>query len=66
MGDDDQRGPKHKVRLPTFVSDEDVGLGDVVKRATPGAWASSPAAAAVAAPPRSTVGWCSADEASRP
>lgn len=24
----------HRVRLPGFVSDEDVGLGDVVKRAT--------------------------------
>ena len=24
----------HRVRLPGFVSDEDIGLGDVVKRAT--------------------------------
>jgi hypothetical protein len=24
----------HRVRLPGFISDEDVGLGDVVKRAT--------------------------------
>ncbi|HYG80227.1 MAG TPA: hypothetical protein VD861_07565 [Pyrinomonadaceae bacterium] len=24
----------HRVRLPGFVSDEDVGLGDVIKRAT--------------------------------
>jgi hypothetical protein len=26
--------PTHRVRLPGFVSDGDVGLGDVVKRAT--------------------------------
>jgi hypothetical protein len=26
--------PVHRVRLPGFVSDGDVGLGDVVKRAT--------------------------------
>ena len=26
--------PAHRVRLPGFVLDEDVGLGDVVKRAT--------------------------------
>ena len=24
----------HRVRLPGFVSDEDIGLGDVIKRAT--------------------------------
>jgi len=24
----------HRVRLPGFVTDEDVGLGDVIKRAT--------------------------------
>ena len=26
--------PAHGVRLPSFVTDEDVGLGDVVKRMT--------------------------------
>ena len=26
--------PAHRVRLPGFVTDEDVGLGDVVKRMT--------------------------------
>jgi hypothetical protein len=26
--------PAHRVRLPGFVTDEDVGLGDVIKRAT--------------------------------
>ena len=26
--------PDHGVRLPSFVTDEDVGLGDVVKRMT--------------------------------
>jgi hypothetical protein len=36
---DDRRKPvessgPHRVRLPGFISDEDVGLGDVVKRAT--------------------------------
>ncbi|KUJ66829.1 hypothetical protein ACZ90_32890 [Streptomyces albus subsp. albus] len=28
------RGGPHRVRLPGFISDEEVGLGDVVKRAT--------------------------------
>jgi hypothetical protein len=31
--DNDARQP-HRVRLPGFISDEDIGLGDVVKRAT--------------------------------
>jgi hypothetical protein len=26
--------PAHRVRLPGFLRDEDVGLGDVIKRAT--------------------------------
>ena len=26
--------PPHQVRLPGFVADDDIGLGDVVKRAT--------------------------------
>lgn len=26
--------PSHRVRLPGFVSDEEIGLGDVIKRAT--------------------------------
>ncbi len=26
--------PPHRVRLPGFVIDEDIGLGDVIKRAT--------------------------------
>jgi hypothetical protein len=26
--------PKHQVRLPGFILDEDVGLGDVIKRVT--------------------------------
>jgi len=26
--------PSHRVRLPGFVVDEEIGLGDVVKRAT--------------------------------
>jgi hypothetical protein len=35
--DDDIRqseGAAHRVRLPGFVTDEDIGLGDVVKRMT--------------------------------
>jgi hypothetical protein len=31
--DKDARQP-HRVRLPGFISDEDIGLGDVIKRAT--------------------------------
>jgi hypothetical protein len=31
--DRDGRQP-HRVRLPGFISDEDIGLGDVIKRAT--------------------------------
>lgn len=33
VGSKDERRP-HRVRLPGFVSDEDIGLGDVLKRAT--------------------------------
>jgi hypothetical protein len=31
---DKSRREPHRVRLPGFINDEDVGLGDVVKRAT--------------------------------
>ena len=31
--DEPERKP-YRVRLPGFISDEDVGLGDVIKRAT--------------------------------
>lgn len=31
--DESERRP-HRVRLPGFVSEDDVGLGDVIKRAT--------------------------------
>jgi hypothetical protein len=31
--DKSERRP-HRVRLPGFVSDEDIGLGDIIKRAT--------------------------------
>jgi hypothetical protein len=31
----DQRElPPHRVRLPGFITDEEIGLGDVIKRAT--------------------------------
>ncbi|HEY6990558.1 MAG TPA: hypothetical protein VH369_19335 [Bryobacteraceae bacterium] len=30
----DVPAPAHRVRLPGFVIEEDIGLGDVVKRAT--------------------------------
>ena len=31
---DNQERQPYRVRLPGFISDEDVGLGDVIKRAT--------------------------------
>lgn len=31
---DQSKGPLHRVRLPGFISAEETGLGDVVKRAT--------------------------------
>jgi len=44
----------HRIRLPGFIVDEDVGLGDVIKRAaTP--LGSRPAPAANAGPTRSTA-----------
>lgn len=30
----DQSAPAHRVRLPGFIADEDIGLGNVIKRAT--------------------------------
>jgi hypothetical protein len=30
---DHREGPRHRVRLPGFVAEEDVGLGDVIKLA---------------------------------
>jgi hypothetical protein len=29
-----QRGNPHKVRLPGFINDEEIGLGDVIRKAT--------------------------------
>lgn len=29
-----EEGQPHRVRLPGFITDEDIGLGDVIKRAT--------------------------------
>jgi hypothetical protein len=34
MAKDETEATPHKVRLPGFISDEDVGLGEVVKRVT--------------------------------
>jgi len=36
MNEEDREGEHqpHRVRLPGFVSDEEIGLGDVIKRAT--------------------------------
>ena len=28
------QGPRYQVRLPGFIVDEEIGLGDVIKRAT--------------------------------
>lgn len=32
--DEKQASQAHRVRLPGFIIDEDIGLGDVIKRAT--------------------------------
>lgn len=31
---DKSEQPSHRVRLPGFIPDEEIGLGDVIKRAT--------------------------------
>lgn len=31
---DHEEQPSHRVRLPGFIADEEIGLGDVIKRAT--------------------------------
>ena len=31
---DQSEHPPHRVRLPGFLTDEEIGLGDVIKRAT--------------------------------
>jgi hypothetical protein len=31
---DQNEHPPHRVRLPGFITDEEIGLGDVIKRAT--------------------------------
>ena len=31
---DQSEHPSHRVRLPSFITDEKIGLGDVIKRAT--------------------------------
>jgi hypothetical protein len=59
--------PRYQVRLPGFIPDEEIGLGDVIKRARRSAsatslseprmpWASSPVAAVNAVPLRLTGG----------
>ena len=30
----DQQAPPHRVRLPGFITDEQIGLGDALRRAT--------------------------------
>lgn len=34
MTEDKDDEPRHKVRLPGFLVDDEIGLGDVIKRAT--------------------------------
>jgi hypothetical protein len=34
QGDDESQHTYHRVRLPGFIKDEEIGLGDVIKRAT--------------------------------
>jgi hypothetical protein len=31
---DQDKPPPHRVRLPGFITDEEIGLGDVIKRTT--------------------------------
>jgi hypothetical protein len=31
---DKHEGPSYRVRIPGFIGDQDIGLGDVIKRAT--------------------------------
>jgi hypothetical protein len=31
---DETEHPSHRVRLPGFITDEEIGLGDVIKRVT--------------------------------
>jgi hypothetical protein len=31
---DQSEHPRHRVRLPGFITDEEIGLGDVIKQAT--------------------------------
>ena len=31
---DQSKRPPHRVRLPGFITDDEIGLGDVIKRAT--------------------------------
>jgi hypothetical protein len=31
---DQSERPPHRIRLPGFITDEEIGLGDVIKRAT--------------------------------
>ena len=50
----------HRVRLPGFLIDEEIGLGDAIKRVTY-AMGIKPAAAARSAPRRSIVGCISHD-----
>ena len=55
----------YRVRLPGFVSDEDIGLGDAIKRVTSPS-ESGPAVAANAGLPRSTAGLSLPGEPSNP
>ena len=33
-GSDKSEPPAHRLRLPGFITDEEIGLGDMIKRAT--------------------------------
>ena len=35
---DQSENPPHRVRLPGFITDEEIGLGDAIKRATSYFW----------------------------
>ena len=60
MTDKSERQP-HRVRLPGFITDEEIGLGDVIKHAT-STVVLDPATIVPSARRGSTAGWFSSDD----
>ena len=65
---DQSKRPPHQVRLPGFITAEEIGLGDVIKRATSyiGIKPSNHVVAARVGRRHSTAGWFSLVEPSNP